>query len=574
MSTNKLKKIFFAFVLAIAFLLRFFKLGDIPVGVSKDEASLAYNAYSILKTGKDEFGVNYPLTFKAFGEYKAPLYIYASVPFTFLLGPTEFSARFVSAFFGLLTIVCLYFLVLILFKKKEVALLSTFILAILPWHLQFTRIAYEGSLTVFLVTIATLLFIKGTEKGRYLILSGVFFVLSLYSHYSIRVFIPPYIICLLVIYHKNIIKFKKEFLVSILISILTLIPLLPSLLSEAGLSRASHISFLTDKGLVFQINEKRAEHNWSKLKFIIPAFILHNKVTDYSKKFIENYIAHFDLSFLFIKGDEDKIFRTPFTGLLPLTFLPLLLWGFVILFKDVGIGKWVVMSWFFLAPVSSSLTRLSTSANRSFIMIIPIVIVLGLGFSQLLKSIKHYRIKYIFIVGACLFIFEYIFYLDSYYIHLLIKNAGDSRIGSKELVEKIKSLNSSYEQIWITTKSGGYIHFLFYLKYPPADYQKQARLGELDQFGFGYIYGFDKYKFDRIPKYFDFSKNILYISAFGEAPSIVEPIYKIFNPDGQLHYIIFDTQSVINQCPNCSLDKKPVNLNIYGDFSKTETEQK
>lgn len=43
-------------IFLFAFVLRVFMLGHIPWGFQWDEASYAYNAYSILKTGKDEWG--------------------------------------------------------------------------------------------------------------------------------------------------------------------------------------------------------------------------------------------------------------------------------------------------------------------------------------------------------------------------------------------------------------------------------------------------------------------------------------------------------------------------------------
>lgn len=554
------------FILIVAFLLRFFKLGEVPFGVSRDEASLGYNAYSVLKTGKDEYGQSFPLAFKAFGEYKAPLYIYLTVPFIALFDLNEFAIRLPGAILGISTVMTIYSLVMLIVKKKEVALACAFFLAVIPWHLQFSRIAYEGTLTVFLVTCATYFFVKSMEKGKYLIISGILFVLTFYSHYSVRAFIPLYLLSLGIFYFRKVKQFKKEISLTIFVSVLLFLPILPHLTSKAGLLRASYISFTTDQGLTFAINEKRAEHIWNNLKFVVPTKILHNKATEYSKKFVENYISHFDLSFLFIKGDEDKIFTTPHTGLLLFTFLPLLFIGMVALFREKSPYKWVILSWLFLAPLASSLTRLSASSNRAFIMVIPISIVLGLGLVKLIRLMTKSRFgKYVISLLFILIFIEYISYLDNYYVHLLIKNSGDARVGSKELVTTVNNLGYKYDQIWVTNKSGGYIHFLFYLKYPPEKYQKEASLGPLDEFGFGSVLGFDKYKFDRIPKYFDFSQNILFVASFNEEPKDIEPIKKIYNPDGLVKYVIFDTQSVKTYCALCSINSKPDEVNIYGD---------
>ena len=81
------RKIFFIIIAVLAFVLRFYKLGYVPLSLSWDEVSLGYNAYSILTTGRDEHGKWYPLVaFEAYGDYKPPLYIYATVPFVALFG--------------------------------------------------------------------------------------------------------------------------------------------------------------------------------------------------------------------------------------------------------------------------------------------------------------------------------------------------------------------------------------------------------------------------------------------------------------------------------------------------------
>ena len=48
-------------ILALAAFLRFYKIGQVPPSLNWDEVAIGYNAYSILKTGKDEWGVPFPL---------------------------------------------------------------------------------------------------------------------------------------------------------------------------------------------------------------------------------------------------------------------------------------------------------------------------------------------------------------------------------------------------------------------------------------------------------------------------------------------------------------------------------
>jgi 4-amino-4-deoxy-L-arabinose transferase-like glycosyltransferase len=84
-------------IICVAALLRFYHLSTVPPHLTPDEASLGYNAYSILKTGKDEYGQSLPIIFKSFGDYKPGLYVYATVPFVAVFGLNEFAVRAASA---------------------------------------------------------------------------------------------------------------------------------------------------------------------------------------------------------------------------------------------------------------------------------------------------------------------------------------------------------------------------------------------------------------------------------------------------------------------------------------------
>src|SRR3990167_10691408 len=81
----------------------FYKLDKIPSGFYIDEALPGYNAYSILKTGKDEYGKFLPLLFRFYGSYNPPLYTYLTVFPIAAFGLSVFSVRFVSALAGLLS---------------------------------------------------------------------------------------------------------------------------------------------------------------------------------------------------------------------------------------------------------------------------------------------------------------------------------------------------------------------------------------------------------------------------------------------------------------------------------------
>lgn len=119
-----------------------------PPSLNWDETSLGYNAYSILQTGRDEWGRRLPLTFEAFGDYKLPGYIYITVPFVALLGLNEWAVRLPSMIAGVLSVGFLYWIVVTESKNKKWALVSAFLLAVSPWHTFLSRVALEANLAL------------------------------------------------------------------------------------------------------------------------------------------------------------------------------------------------------------------------------------------------------------------------------------------------------------------------------------------------------------------------------------------------------------------------------------------
>src|SRR3989344_1300457 len=111
-------------ILILAFIVRIVFLDISPPGFNADEAALGYNAYSLITTGKDEWGQTFPLVFKSFSDYKPGLYVYLAIPFVWLLGLNELAVRLPSVLLGSFSIILIYLLAKELFRKETVALAS------------------------------------------------------------------------------------------------------------------------------------------------------------------------------------------------------------------------------------------------------------------------------------------------------------------------------------------------------------------------------------------------------------------------------------------------------------------
>ena len=140
------KKLLIA-ILIVGAALRFLGAGVIPVGFTPDEASFGYDAYSIIKTGKDQWGANLPLVLKSFGDYKAPLYTFLLVPLVYIFGLAKYVTRLPNLIFGTSAILATFLLARTLadlsgFKDKRrdfFALSASFLLAISPWHVLYEK---------------------------------------------------------------------------------------------------------------------------------------------------------------------------------------------------------------------------------------------------------------------------------------------------------------------------------------------------------------------------------------------------------------------------------------------------
>lgn len=117
-----------------------------PVGFFVDEASIAYNAHTISQQGTDEYGYVFPLYFRAFGEYKSPVYIYALAALFWFTGPSIFAGRLLSAVAGLTATMLLGFLGARVTDRRIVGFLVFFSAALTPWIFEISRLVFEVAL--------------------------------------------------------------------------------------------------------------------------------------------------------------------------------------------------------------------------------------------------------------------------------------------------------------------------------------------------------------------------------------------------------------------------------------------
>lgn len=535
-------RILFILIIILSIALRIFYLGKIPNGFYSDEAAYGYNAYSILTTGADEYGNFLPLAFKSFGDFKTPLYIYFLVPFVKVLGLTEFAIRASAVVLGIATIFLIYVLVQELFKNQTLALLSSFIASVLPFSLQFNRMAHENNLVVFLVLCGLFFFLKSLKNSNFIFIAAAAFALSIYTYHDARIFTPLFILSLVFIYRQKLKTFTKKVVVGFLLFIIILLPFINLLRSEAFWSRPKFTIISSDIGISLRINEERGED--IKSLFFAPA-LFHNKIISYGTTFIDNYMKHFAFDFLFLRGEAVKIYQTIGSGLIYLIFFPFIIYGFYYIFRHNLDNRWLIFSWIVLVPVPSALTRFVPAASRILSIYPVFAILIALGLFVSLKSFNWSSGKKIYsMLVAFLFAINTAYYLHYYYFNTNIRYAKEWHYGMKEVLGEVEKRQNKYSQVWFSKSAWGYIYPLFYLKYPPEKYQKQAKLTDLNEFGFGWVERFDRYVFADIPDKFILDMNTLYVSSPEDRIAIDNPLSTIYYPNGEVAFYIFDKNSL------------------------------
>jgi len=499
-----MKKYLLITILILAAVLRLYKLSSFPAGLNADEAALGYNAYSLLLTGKDEHGHILPVNLESFGDFKPAGYSYLLVPVVKVFGLTEFAVRLPSALFGVFAVFLIYLLVRELITDN-CALITASLLAVSPWHLHFSRGAWEVNVSTTLLLLGVLFFVKWLKSKKVLSLAlcTLHFALSMYFYQSTRVISPLLSLGLFILYFKTLIKYPRQLILNILLLLLLLLPLAVSIVASDSTSRLSGVGLMADEGPLNRVKEMRGQHTsvfWlSKL--------IHNRPVIYSIQFIDNYISHFDGNFLFVNGDLIERNRVPETGLFYLTDFVFLALGALFIIHNSIFKSRIIWLWLFIAPVASALTFQVPHALRAQDLIIPMSIIISAGVYSIINfwdtplRTNLFRLKRLvlfIIIGV--YSWQVVRYLHEYYIHYPQTYPAAWEYGFKELVSYVQSNESRYDKIWITDKyDQPYILFLFYLKYPPQLFQGHHQLTFRDKFNFSTVRDFGKYHFESSP---------------------------------------------------------------------------
>jgi len=474
MKIKKLLPLFFITLLAA--ILRFFLLDKLPISPNWDEVSHGYNAYSILKTGADEWGKQFPLIFRAFGDYKLPLYIYLTTIPVWIFGLSVFSIRFISALAGTLAIPGIYLLTKELFpeKKYNLSLLSAFLLAVSPWHFFISRPALEANLALTLIIFGFYFLTRFFNKKSSLLPPVIFLGLSLHTYNTARIFVPLLILVSIIIYRSsiNLSVFKenriKNFFAVLIGLFLSGLVIFQVYIGE-GTARYEKLKILSPS-TIFQIGEKRTQSTLpaaiSRLFYNRPVYL----ITTFSK----NYLGYFSPQFFSQTWGAQYQFAIPNKNLLTLPVYILAFLGVIFYLPLVKKEKSIrfLYFWLLLSPVAAGLTIDPPQALRPNPMIPAIIIFACLGLAWLLEIIPSKIRKLSVLLLAVWILVSFGYYLKQYSLDYAGKYSSSWQYGYAQVMTFVSGHSSEYDRIFITKRYGEpHIFYAFFTKLLPEKLQ-------------------------------------------------------------------------------------------------------
>ena len=283
--------------------LHFFRLDSVPPGFFTDESSIGYNAWSILSTGRDEYGNPLPVFFKCFGNYHEPVMVYTLVPFIKVFGLSKWTVRFPEALYMVLASVLFYFLGLQYTRNKYAALAWAFVFSITPWAFVVSRSTMSGYTPMLCGIVAGCYFLRrmvSRRSGISAVFAGLSWAFAMYAHNCGRPTTAAYLICFVLAFNIILLRRIKIFVLFVASLFLATVPMMMYYWnnSVAMTARFKEISVWKDSP----------------------------SLSDAVGRIAIRYVEYFSPHFLFIAGDPNPRHNTG-TGVLYLFMVPFVLAG-------------------------------------------------------------------------------------------------------------------------------------------------------------------------------------------------------------------------------------------------------
>ena len=489
-------------MLALALAIRTFDLGGIPAGFYCDEASTGYDAWSLLKTGKDQYGEPFPLFARSFGDYNESTYRVLTIPFVAAVGLNETAVRLPAALAGTLT-VGLLFLVVRRLLDRRTAMLAALLLAISPWHVHLSRAGLRSVLLPAALLLGLWLLLRGLRSPRWLPFAGCAFALALHTYSPARVFVPLFGVVLAVVFRRELRAGGRWALAGAAVPLVVGAALFPHWTSEAGMARAR---FELESGVGAMAS---------------------------------NYLSYFDPRFLFLRGDP--VLRNNPTGvamLHPFEGVTVLV-GLVMFLRRRDRVTALLLAWLLLHPIPGALTG-PGNALRGIVGAPAWAAISAIGLSALLRlvsgSAPGRRGRLAVGAAAVVLTVSLAHYAREYFVRYPVESHAEWQYGMREAIE----VAESGDHDTVVFSDGFFlphVFILFYARVPPEEYQADPLTG-LAQGRWGYTdVSIGRYRVTSLEKMPTSGRHLLVLPA-GESRAMMQRfghrlVHAVEAPDGR-----------------------------------------
>jgi hypothetical protein len=496
--------------LAGAIALRTVALDRVPPGLNQDEACNGYDAYSLLHTGRDQHGNLLPVAIQAFNDYRMPLFDYSLIVPIGLFGLNPTAVRLGAAIWGIADIIAVAAVACLLVGLRGAAL-AAILLAISPWHLPASRFGHEAITAAATVSLGAAAFFAAIRlrRGRWLLVSGLMFGLSLYSYSITKAFVPIFLVWTAAFYWKELTPFRRQALAALAIIIICAIP-------QAWELWRHYPQMMARYETVSVLN-----YAWPvRLRLVLESLLI-------------NLGPHY----LFLSGSADIGLHPAGYGQLLVAQAAMLFLAFCALvdpnFRRAAI---FLFGWLIIAALTAVLILPPGHPLHTILMLTPMTLLCALGMVFLFDMVRASRLARIAVASAILALMavQGARFVRFYFREYPALAAYDFQSGLGEAVAHAVSLGPG--PVVITDNANQpYIYVLFFTRYPPRRFQSEPvkRFNGL----FAPVLGFDRYLFfDPQYAYMKLPHGTFVFTGWEPTPRA--PLWTVGSPNGRTAYQI------------------------------------
>lgn len=478
-NTHKSSFLIVIILFIIGISVRVFLISDIPNGLNQDEASIGYDAFSIMTTGQDRAGNSYPIHLKSWGSGQNALYAYLSIPFIHFLGLNSFSIRIINCIFSCISLL-IFYLIFNLTTNKKTSIIALALLAICPWSIMAGRWGLESNIFPILFLIAVYFLIKGIKiSSAYLYLSFTLFAISLYAYGTSYLILPFFFILIIPYLIINKLIPLKVILYSLVVFFIIALPIFLFVM-------INHFDFNTIK--IGEITIPKLDSN--RTTTIFNLFSDNPLINAFKNLGRLIYI-------IILQTDNNTYNALPSSGTVYHLSLPFLFIGLFNVVKNKTFLHnplhYIFLTWFICSVVLGISSQINI--NRINILFFPILYFTVLGITDLHKHLKS-RLRKSFL--QILFTFYSVLFFAfsaNYFFVSPQKQESSFYVGLKDVIHySEEKLNDSPIYISYNTINMPYIYISFFTQMDADVFRNKVVYGK-NHGGFIDVLSIGKYSF-------------------------------------------------------------------------------